>query len=61
MGPRGGAYARGGCTPPELRHPKNNNPIIVSILLRGAEFGMGGRGVQAIPPTAEFFNKKTPT
>ena len=23
--------------------------------------GWGGRGVQAIPPTAEFFNKKTPT
>ena len=34
----------GGRTPPEFRHPKNNNPIIVSILLRGAEFGMGGGG-----------------
>ena len=33
------------------------NAIIVSILPRGAEFGMGG--VQAIPPDAEFFNKKS--
>ena len=45
-----------GGTPPEFRNP-NNNAIIVSILPRGAEFGMGG--VQAIPPDAEFFNKKS--
>ena len=31
----------GGGTPPEFRNP-NNNAIIVSILPRGAEFGMGG-------------------
>ena len=31
-----------GDTPPELRHQKNNNLIIVSIFPRGAEFGMGG-------------------
>ena len=55
MGPRGGrVYA------PQFRNP-NNNPIIVSILRRGAEFGTEVEGVQAIPPTAEFFNKKSPT
>ena len=32
----------GGGTPREIRHPKNNNPIIVSIFPRGAEFGAGG-------------------
>ena len=48
MGPR-----RGG-TPPEFRHPKNNNPIIVSILLRGAEFGMGGRGSKQFRQTQNF-------
>ena len=37
MGPRAGG------TPPEFRNP-NNNPIIVSILPRGAEFGLGGEG-----------------
>ena len=53
MGPRGG-----GRTPPEFRHPKNNNPIIVSILLRGAEFGMGGGGSKQFRQPQNFSIKK---
>ena len=53
----GRAYGGRGGYAPEFRNP-NNNPIIVSILPRGAEFGMGGEGGPSNSANRQMFQSK---